>query len=179
MAEIAKRPGDLLECPLRQPDRAPLGASYTHVLTIIVQRHRAKEIGFILAPPNVRRIIQSDRRQHAIHEDEERLVIRPEQRLPMRQPVNVVARRPAFPHVARLLGRSAGELAAFHIDEQASTGRPQDDEVEVLDRHVAEHRAARFINGDVAQALLLEERLERRLVGVAAVHGNHVFWVYV
>ena len=176
---MAERPGELLENRFRQPDGAPFGTSYAHILTIIVQRHRAKEIGFILVPPNVRRIIQRDRRQHAIHEDEERLIIRPEQRLPMRQPVNVVARRPAFPHVARLLGRSAGELAALHIDEQASTGRPQDDEVEVLDRHVAEHRAARFIDGDVAKSLLLEERLERLLVGVAAVHEIHVFCNFV
>jgi hypothetical protein len=171
MAEIAKRPGDLLEYPFRQADRAPLGTSYAHIFAIIIQRHRAKEIGFILVLPNVRRIIQRDCRQHAIHEDEERLIIRPEQRLPMGQAVNVVSRRPAFPHVTRLLGWSAGELPALHIDEQAGAGRPQDDEVEVLDRHIAEDRAARFIDGDVAQALLLEKRLERRFVGVAAVHG--------
>src|SRR5262249_37126139 len=84
VAEMAKRPGDLLEYAFRQPHGAPLGTSYTHVLTIIVQRHRAKQIGFILMPPNVRRIIQRDRRQHPIHEDEERLIVSPEQRLPMR-----------------------------------------------------------------------------------------------
>ena len=70
MTEIAKRPGDLLERPFRQPDRPPLGTSYTHILAKVIERHCAKKIRLALVTPNVRRIGERDRRQHAIHEDE-------------------------------------------------------------------------------------------------------------
>ena len=172
MTEIAKRPGDLLERLLRQPDRSPLGTAHAHVLAKIIQRHGAKEIRLALIVPNVRRIGKRHRRQHAIHEHEQRLIVGAEQRLPMRQAIDIVARRPALPDVARLLRRSAGKLSALDIDEQLGPGRPEHDEVEVLDRHIAEDRPARLIDGDVAKPLLFQERLERGLVGIAAVHGG-------
>lgn len=170
VAEITERAGNLLEHSLRQVDRPPLGAAHAHVLAIIIQRHRAEKIRLVLVPPDVGRVVERDRGQHAIHEDEQRQVVGAEEGLPVGQPVHVLARRPAFPDVARPLGRPAGELPSFHIDEQLGAGGPEDDEVEVLDRHIAEDGAARFIDGDVAQPLLREERFERRFVGVAAVH---------
>lgn len=150
MAEIPKRSGDLFELSLRQPDRPPLGASYTHMLAIVIQRHRAKQIRLILAAPNVRRVGKRDGRHDAIHEGEQRQIVGAEQRLPVRQAIDIVARRPAFPHVTWLGRRPAGKLPAFHIDEQLRPRRPQDNEVKVLDRHIAEDGPARFIDGDIA-----------------------------
>jgi hypothetical protein len=88
----------------------------------------------------------------------------------MRQPIDIVARRPALPDIARLADRSAGKLPTFDIDEQLGPARPEHDEIKILDRHIAKHRAARLIDGDVTEPLLLEERFKRRLVGIAAVH---------
>ena len=171
MAIVAKWPGDLLECPLRQVDRSPFRAADAHGLAIVIQRHRAKKIRLVLVPPDIGRVFERDRGHDAIHEDEERQVVGAEERLPVRQPVDIFLSRPALPHIARPVSRPAGEAPALHIDEQLRPRRPQHDEVEILDGHIAEHRAASFIDGDIAQPLLREERLERRFVGIAAVHG--------
>lgn len=170
MAIVAKRAGDFLELSLRQVDGAPLRAAHAHVTPIFIERHGAEEIQFILVPPGVRRVVERDRRHHAIHENEERQIIGAEEPLPMGEAIDVFLRRPAFPHIARLLRRPAGEASALHVNEQLRPGRPQHDEVEVLHRHIAEHGAARLIDGDVAQSLFLEEHFERRFVGIAAVH---------
>ena len=172
VAEKAKRPSDLLERPLVQADGAPLGTSYVHILTIIIQGDRAEQIHLVLAAPNIRRVRERHARQHAIHEDEQRQIVGAEQPLPVRQPVDVFLRRPALPDVARLAGRPAGKLPPLDIDEQLGAAGAQDDEVEVFDGHIAQHRPPRFIDGDVAEALLAQERLERRFVGIAAIHRN-------
>src|SRR5262249_3304701 len=90
----------------------------------------------------------------------------------VREPIDIVARRPAFPRVARLRRRPAGELSSLDIDEQLGPGRREHDEVEVLDRYVAKSRAACFIDGDVAEPLFLQERFECGSVWIAAIHGD-------
>src|SRR3712207_8662944 len=59
-------------------------------------------------------------------------------------------------------GRAAGEAAALDVDQQPHAAGAADDEVEVLDRLLAEHGAARLVDGDVAQAVGLQVALERR-----------------
>jgi hypothetical protein len=107
-----------------------------------------------------------------IHEDEQRPIVGAKERLPVRQAIDVLLRRPALPDIARLFGRPAGKAPALDIDKQLGPGRPEHDEIEILDGHIAEDRAARLIDGDVAQPLFLQEDLERRFVGIAAIHGT-------
>src|SRR5207247_6942082 len=54
MAKISKRPRRLLEHALRQPDCPPLRAAHLHMLAVIIQRHRAKQIDFVLVTPDIR-----------------------------------------------------------------------------------------------------------------------------
>src|SRR5207247_2378347 len=68
--------------------------------------------------------------------------------------------------------RAARKLPAFHIDQKPRAAGAEHDEIEVLDRRVAPASAFGFIDGDVAEILRLQIRLERGFVGVAAVHGN-------
>lgn len=172
MAMIPKWPSDLFEDDFRQSNRPPFGTANAHVLAIVVKRDGAKQVDLILIAPNVRGIRQRHRRQDAIHEDEQRDIVVAEERLPMGQAVDVFLRGPAFPDIARPFGGSAGKLPPLDIDEQLGAGRAEHDEIEVLHRHIAEHRAPRLIDGDVTKPLFREERFECRFVGVAAVHGD-------
>ncbi len=116
----------------------------------IIERHRAEEIRLLLVTPDVGRVVKGHRRQHAIHENKQRQVFSAEKRLPVREPVDVFLRRPTLPHVTRLVGRSAGKLPPLYIDEQLRAGRPQYNEVKILDRHVAEYRSLGLIDSNVA-----------------------------
>ena len=66
---------------------------------------------------------------------------------------------------------TARKLPALHVNQETSSGRPQNDEVEILHAGL---RPSAFIDGHETQAARLQIRLERRLVGIAAVHGSRL-----
>ncbi len=155
-----------------QADRSPLGTAHADVLAVLVEGHRPKQVFYAAELEQVGRVaVQRNRRPNAIHEHEKGEIIGAEQLRPASEAIDVFLRGPTFPCVARLVGRSAWELPSLDIHEQPGPIEAQHNEVEILDGCVAETGAARFIHGDIAEAIGLEVCLECRFIGVAAIHG--------
>src|SRR5262245_4891883 len=151
----------------------PLGTAYAHLAAVVRDRHRPQQVAPAAPAPHVRRVVgQLDRRSQVVGEHQQPLIVRAEQAGPALQALDVLARGPALPDAPRLLRRPAREAPPLHVPLQPRPARPVDDEVEALDARLAEHRPPRLIDGDVAQALLLQVRLERRLVQVGSFHGD-------
>src|SRR5947209_5058722 len=98
-----------------------------------------------------------------IREDEQTTKARAEHARPATQAVHVLFHGPRFPDAPCPVLRAAGEPSSLDVDQEAGPVAVND-EVEALDTGIAEHRAARFIDGDVAETMPLQIRLEGRFV---------------
>jgi hypothetical protein len=93
--------------------------------------------------------------EQVIGEDEQALIARPEAGGPASEAIDVFLLGPAFPDAATLFGWASGKATALDVNHEPGAVRAMNDEVETLYRSVAKHGASRFIDGNIAELLLL------------------------
>jgi hypothetical protein len=111
------------------------------LLAVIVGQHGSQEVASAAIFPKIRRGFgQSDRLAELIREQEHAPIVGAEAVGPVVEAIEIAPGGPAFPGVARLFRRPAGEPPAFDVDEQLRPGRSVDDEVDALDGAIGQER---------------------------------------